>query len=236
MKIKYFLLLCFLMISFSGYTQTSSIELASKKQKKLFDRAKKDFDDQKYDKTQKKLAELLGQQSDIIEVHALMAKTLLETKKGDAAIPYLKFICENAPDFDPSSCYTLFKIYNIRSEYNNALKYISKFDQHLSAGHKLKEKIQRQMSLVRFRDSLIRNPKPFKPIRLDSLINSENLEYLPAMTADGQTLIFTRRVSRQEDFFEAKFKSDSLISVSPISDLNTDYDEGAHCISSSGFN
>jgi outer membrane protein OmpA-like peptidoglycan-associated protein len=234
MKTKYLFLFISLVISLSGFSQSMSIEQADNKLKKLYIKAQEDFRQKKYNKSQKKLKSILDKHPDIIEVNALMAKNLLDNKRPIAAIPYLKYICDNNPSFEPRVCYTLYKIYEQQYDYSNALKYIEIYNNNLSADHKLKPKVLKQRNLTKLRDSLITNPQIFEPIRLDSQINTRHLEYLPAMTADGRTLIFTRRISKQEDFYVATYDSDSLISVKELRDLNSQYDEGAHCISADG--
>jgi len=203
MKLKYLLLLISMLLSLVGFAQTVSIDQADIKFKKLYNKAQEDFQKKKYKKSQKKLQSILDKRPNIIEVNALMAKSLLDAKQPLAAIPYLSYICDNDPSFEPRICYTLFKIYNRQSNYTDALKYINIYDRSLDNDHQLKSKVERQLSLAKIRDSLHRNPQAFEPIRLDSQINTTHLEYLPAMTADGETLIFTRRISRQEDFYIA---------------------------------
>jgi len=234
MKLKYLLLLISMLLSLVGFAQTVSIDQADIKFKKLYNKAQEDFQKKKYKKSQKKLQSILDKRPNIIEVNALMAKSLLDAKQPLAAIPYLSYICDNDPSFEPRICYTLFKIYNRQSNYTDALKYINIYDRSLDNDHQLKSKVERQLSLAKIRDSLHRNPQAFEPIRLDSQINTTHLEYLPAMTADGETLIFTRRISRQEDFYIANYNEDSLVSVQALTELNSQYDEGAHCISADG--
>src|SRR3546814_16568134 len=42
------------------------------------------------------------------------------------------------------------------------------------------------------------SPVIFKPVNLGPSINSEHDEYLPAVTVDGRTLVFTRKDQRGE--------------------------------------
>ena len=223
-----------MMLSLSGFAQSVSIDQTDKKFKKLYAKAQEDFHKKKYNKSLKKLESILEKLPNVIEANALMAKTLLDMKRPLAAIPYLSYICDNDPTYEPKICYTLYKIYNRQSKYTEALKYIQLYDNSLDNNHQLKSKVTKQIGLTKLRDSLTRNPQAFEPIRLDSQINTSHLEYLPAMTADGSTLIFTRRVSRQENFYIANYHADTLTSVRALTELNSQYDEGAHCISADG--
>lgn len=71
--------------------------------------------------------------------------------------------------------------------------------------------------------------------KLGEAINSEHPEYLPTLTADGKTLIFTRRIKRQEDFYIAyKNEHGEWGTASNLESLNTPNNEGALCISADG--
>ena len=75
-----------------------------------------------------------------------------------------------------------------------------------------------------------RNPVDFTPELLPTSINSQNSEYLPALSADGNQLIFTRRINRQEDFYQSVKSNGTWQESSPIESLNTAGNEGAFCI------
>jgi outer membrane protein OmpA-like peptidoglycan-associated protein len=92
----------------------------------------------------------------------------------------------------------------------------------------------------------IKNPVDFQPKNLHADINTEFNEYLPALTADEKTLIFTRLIptgkrlydgslEMQEDFFvskkiNAKFQKAKALGAP----LNTYSNEGAQSISADG--
>ena len=223
-----------MVLSSTGYAQSVSIEQLNKKQKKTFQKAKEDYQKKNYGKSQERLLKILEKHPDVIEVHAILAKSYLDNKQGQQAIKHLKFMCDKQADFDPRACYTLYKIFDKQQLYSEAKHYINRFDEFIDDKHKLKTRVHNEKKLASLRDSLFNNPSAFDPIRLGAKINSQDLEYLPAFTADENTLIFTRRLSRQEDFYEAKLDGDSIISVTEISTLNTPLDEGAHCISPDG--
>ncbi|MDB5013873.1 MAG: Outer rane porin precursor, partial [Daejeonella sp.] len=82
----------------------------------------------------------------------------------------------------------------------------------------------------------VKNPVVFKPQNLGSSINTSDAEYLPVVTADEETLIFTRMKNRGEDFYTStKTKGEWNESEYLSKDINTDfYNEGAQCISPDG--
>ena len=80
----------------------------------------------------------------------------------------------------------------------------------------------------------VQHPVPYDPINLGPSINTQYQEYLPAITADDQTIIFTRRANT-EDFFIAQKNEDSWNPSIPLSSaINTPGNEGAQCISPDG--
>lgn len=76
----------------------------------------------------------------------------------------------------------------------------------------------------------------FKPENMGPSINSEVSEYYPALTIDGQTLIYTRRVRNfNEDFYVSKKTNGQWKSSESLSGaINTEQNEGAQTISQDG--
>jgi hypothetical protein len=91
----------------------------------------------------------------------------------------------------------------------------------------------------------MKNPVPFNPVSVGASINTKDDEYWPSITADGQTLMFTRQSSSnespssygliQEDFWISNY-SDNIwqkaYNAGPP--LNTRQNEGAQSLSSDG--
>jgi len=76
---------------------------------------------------------------------------------------------------------------------------------------------------------------------LAGAVNTPAPEYYPAMTADGQTLLFTRQIGGrtafegQEDFFTAvRIGPDEWGNVQPLRGINTPYNEGAPTLQGDG--
>jgi len=100
-----------------------------------------------------------------------------------------------------------------------------------------KTKAEKYLDDCAFALEITKQPIKFHPINLGSNINTANDEYLPTITADEQTLIFTRRIHDNEDFYISTKTPNGQWSTSiSLSDkINTsNYNEGAHCISPDG--
>jgi len=87
---------------------------------------------------------------------------------------------------------------------------------------------------ARFAAEAKSNPVEFKPILLSESINTTNSQYLPHFTIDGNKMIYTERVGRQEDLYISTLVDGELTKGEPIKGLNTPYNEGAHCITPDG--
>ncbi|TDW95712.1 OmpA family protein [Dinghuibacter silviterrae] len=77
----------------------------------------------------------------------------------------------------------------------------------------------------------------FAPVNLGDSVNTRASEYLPSLTLDGNTLIFTRNVNgNNEDFYESHRGPDGKWSLArPLEgDINTPDNEGAQNISQDG--
>ena len=105
--------------------------------------------------------------------------------------------------------------------------------------------VEKKMKTVAFRQHAYANPVPFNPQNMGAAVNTPNDEYLPALTADGQTLVFTRRFPRtgkttanspmEEDFYVSVKKNGEWGKAVRMSEpVNTYDNEGAQCISQDG--
>lgn len=98
------------------------------------------------------------------------------------------------------------------------------------------DKTKKYLADCEFAIQAIKSPTPYEPINLGFFINSTNREYFPTLTADGQTIIFTRVVNGNEDFYISKRKNSEWEKAEPLSNrINTpNYNEGAQSISPDG--
>ncbi len=80
------------------------------------------------------------------------------------------------------------------------------------------------------------NNYQFNPINLGDSINSDVSEYFPAISLDGNTLVFTRRVNgTNEDFYESTRTGGIWgMAHSLPGNINTNENEGAECVSQDG--
>ena len=87
-----------------------------------------------------------------------------------------------------------------------------------------------------FRAQAYANPVPFAPSNLGPNINNGNNQYLPSLSLDGNTLLFTEEVgARQEDFFKSEKVNGVWQTATNLGPpINTPYNEGAQTIAANG--
>ena len=145
---------------------------------------------------------------------------------------------EKAWEIDPNDSYrltyTLASLYKNNDRYDDALSMLKHFNTFKEVRPKQKEKAIRLEKEIQFTRETKANPREIKLERLSANINTLDQEYLPAFSADGQTLIYTRKIGRQEDFYISTYDGENFSLGMPLDGLNTDKNEGAHCISPDG--
>lgn len=130
--------------------------------------------------------------------------------------------------------------------YTDAVEHYDRFLQ-LDRRHKRwRADAERNIGIARFRLEAMAHPVDFQPVNLGPLVNSVDDDYLPAITADGKTLIFTRRSPRtaattattpeEEDFFLSRLDSSGRWGEAQRMPppVNSTDNEGAQCVSYDG--
>lgn len=130
------------------------------------------------------------------------------------AFPYYKKLVEINPDYDINAHTRLGEFYLY--EYNTEkAKYHFNYSLSKFKSPKDNKKIyyvKRKLEQIVFVEYAIKNPVEFNPVNMGKNINDEYDQYLPTLTADEQTFIFTSlipdtidfglKIQMVEDFFE----------------------------------
>ena len=181
--------------------------------------------------------------SNFIEPYLLLAivyDDLKDVSKMKAS--YRKAIAIN-PDFFPKTLLTLGKLEFASAEYDSAKKHLDKFITYTKMTRPLLSEAKALIKNCEFSAYAIKHPVPFNPVDLGDSINSEFDEYFPAITADGNTFLFTRKVKEyrdhgrpilQEDFYVSNLVNGHWTKAVPVKDINTSGNEGAPSLSPDG--
>ena len=130
-------------------------------------------------------------------------------------------------------------------DYADALIHYNTYLRYNPGPGKNKGIAAKNIANCKFAIEAMKKPLPFNPQSVGGGINTTDDEYWPSITADGQTMMFTRQVytnyfpsgiqGSQEDFY-VSFYSDNTWSkaVNAGEPLNTSQNEGAQTLSSDG--
>jgi outer membrane protein OmpA-like peptidoglycan-associated protein len=135
--------------------------------------------------------------------------------------------------------YKLAIVYHEGGFYKESLDAIQLYINSPQARKASMEKLARYQTSAEFALEAIRKPVPFTPYNMGPNINTPDLEYLPSLSADGKTLIFTSRSlvgeKQDEDFFMSRFENGAWTQATRLKGyLNTQLNEGAQCITADG--
>ncbi|WP_199140314.1 OmpA family protein [Pedobacter sp. ASV12] len=155
---------------------------------------------------------------------------------GKAKANYAKAVA-SAPTVEARVYYVLGESELLTGDYANAKKHFESYkQQYTGADQDLVKKATKYIIDCDFAVATLKTPEKYEPINMGFYINSANRDYFPALTADGQTIIFTRVVDGNEDFYVSTKKNNEWQKAQPLSNnINTpNYNEGAQSISPDG--
>ncbi len=216
------------------YTSTN------KKAISAFENAVKLFQSGKDDEAAKELLKAIEKDANFIEPHLLYAEILQVKKQSEKAIDeYIKAI-SISPGFNLNNFYNLATLEIGIGRYDDAKKDYERFLKKVHLNPDTKDIAERNLANCNFAINAMKNPVPFDPKNMGAAINSSFDDYFPAVTADEQTLLYTRNnrtetLPMQEDFLISK-KVDNVWQPANLigNGINTVGNEGAPCLSVDG--
>ncbi len=150
-------------------------------------------------------------------------------------IPWNLTLHDHATLGDRTNAYSLGNIEMKQGKNAEAMVHYEVYAKSNKISVDKKTKVEKTIKDARFIENAMKNPVPFNPKSLGDKVNTPQYsEYLPSLTADGQTIVYTARVNKQEDFYMAKKVNDEWQKGEPMTELNTEENEGAECISADG--
>lgn len=203
------------------------------KAKKAFDKGMEHLRAKDNEKALKEFTKALNIAPNFIDAQLFWAGVQYNLKNLEAAEKgFEKGIAMN-PEYNAGALYTLAAIEEKQRKLDEALEHYKAYVDHPKARAKLKAKSLRKIEVTEFAATAIKSPVLFDPVSLGKNINSQHAEYLPTVTADEETLIYTLN-NGQEDFYISKRVDGVWQKGVPISEINTRDNEGAQSISADG--
>ncbi|HLP32567.1 MAG TPA: OmpA family protein [Bacteroidia bacterium] len=224
----------------------------SKKAQKYFDEALNHYAMRDYAQAEQIITKALKADPDFID--ALLLQADLRSAAGDAekSISLYERIIQLEPRFYVAYYSLGLEAYRA-AQYEKALQALKGFMEFRGLKPSQVNQSRFIMDNCQFAIRSIKNPVHFNPINLDSNINTARDEYFPGITADEQTIIFTRLLVKggdvnsnkkntsnpymlNEDFYMSKKnKAQNWFPAFNIGEpVNTTENEGAVTISADG--
>ena len=236
-------LLFFSLFTFSqGSLPPGTYSSNNKKAVKYYEEGKKCYETRKDIEAEKLLNKAIQEDVNFIEAHSALAYLLMEKNRGKEAIPHFQKAVDINPKFFPRNFFDLASAQLILGNYNDAIKNYETFLKFERINPTTKEQAEKFLKNAKFASEAKKHPQPFNPINVGPGINTAEYEYFPALTADGNTFMFTRYIRQgdgvdapgQEDFFISKKTNNVWQTANPINSVNTMGNEGAPSLSADG--
>ena len=243
-QIKLIILIAgFLPLSFfSNIHGQTGLSTSSRKAIKAYESAEMAFRFEEYWKAEQLLKEAVDADTSFFEAFILLGELYEQTKADTSAIDAYRRAVELAPDKYPAAFFYLASLEVSNGMYDHALEHYEAYLSYQGTQEKNRKIAEKNVLNSRFAIEAMKNPVPFAPVNLGSNINTEANEYFPCLTADNQTLLFTRLVKdptsftgRQEDFYTSNWSGNKWQPATNIGPpINTVYNEGAPTLSADG--
>lgn len=122
-------------------------------------------------------------------------------------------------------------------KYDECAGHLEQYFRTAPKNSKTKSDAERLLANARFAAWAVKNPTPFDPQPLGDSINTPYDEYFPCLTADGNTLVFTRNdpaFTGDENFYRSRKINGVWQGARAFTEINTTDNEGAQAISPDG--
>lgn len=241
----YMLILLFVALQ-SAAQSMGPLSTKNKRAINSYEKALNHYQLMEIDQAAKLFKQALEHDPDFIESYIVMGEMFQRVNRHHEAVDAFSAAIEMNPDFFPNLLYYASVSCYYSGQYKLSTEYLEQFLTYRNISDKMAESARYQLRLSEYALSLKNNPVPFEPQDLGSNVNTQFAEYAPTLTADEQTLIFTRRQpssenefsysgDQTEDFF-ISWKEDGQ--WSPAENLgppiNTNRNEGAPSLSADG--
>ncbi|MFI5139902.1 MAG: OmpA family protein [Sphingobacteriales bacterium] len=203
---------------------------------KYFALANQSLDENMYDDAITQLQKAIEADDKFIEAHSVLGNIYRMLHRHETAVEqYLRVIKLN-PDYS-SAVYLRVGNEEIDiARYENARQHLEKYLTYPDITSANISYAQKLIADCKFSVYAMQHPVPFKPVNIGPGINTTDDEYNPVATADEKTLIFTRQINHNEDFYKSIKVDGKWQTATYLSDqINTpEYNEGSESISQDG--
>lgn len=233
---QYFGIILFLLtvsvgLQAQSYTTTKQLK---GKWKKQYEKAQGAARAEQFETAVSLLDRLLEAVPDFADGYYLRAGVQYELRQRVQAEADFEQLLTIAPDYPIRALYRLARTELVLGKYQEAAEHFTAYLAQNPKSEVRKNLALKLLANAEFAAKAVANPVPFQLTNLGPNINTDGQEYLPTFSADGEMLVFTKRVNGQEDFYYSEKTEDGWTPANPIVSLNTPLNEGAQSLSGDG--
>ena len=232
MRYLWILLLC---LPFSVLAQRQ-YATNNKEAIKFYTLANESINYQQYEKAADLLKQAIAADDEFTDAHYQLGSVYLYSHQyPEASVQYLKTIALN-PNFNRAVYLNLGNVNIMLGKYAEAKEALQHYLTFNEIQPKDRATAQKLIVDCDFSLQAVQHPVEFKPVNLGISINTNADEYLPNVTADESTIIFTRKIGNNEDFYQSKKLNGKWTNAVGLSaKINTpEFNEGAQSLTQDG--
>lgn len=226
------------LFSFNSIAQYSDADV-------LVRSAKKNFEQQKYENALKILDQAKRVDKYNIDIYFLYGEIYYSLNRLDKVVEVYTAATKDIGKKQPIMFLLLGNTLVTMGNYSEAKINLEIYLNSKNNNPKYLAHVRRDISVCNFAINAMKNPVPFQPENLGKGVNSKYDEYLPALNAEENALVYTRRIpklrptkyedSEHEDFFESRKDGDVWDDSKALGgNVNTQDNEGAQSLSING--
>lgn len=186
-----------------------------------------------FSKASQAYAKVLKRNPHFVEAKIKMAQIEYQSQNIDKAKQAYADIISEYTEYEPNIYLAYGTILKESGEYQESIVAFQEYLTLVPNGRR-NDRIRAEIEQMKFIVAAQKEKVEFKPRPLSDKVNTLGQEYEASFTADETKMYFTRLIKNQEDFYVAHIVDGVITSVSPLVELNTPLNEGAHTISSDG--
>lgn len=188
-----------------------------------------------FERSVKVFSKILKSEPRFIDARIQLGAALEELKSVDLAIDEYKNVLKIDTLYEPKVLKALGRLLKGKGNYQEAAYFYQRFSVLSTNNQDAKDASANEARNCLFIANTLVHKKEIQTQNLGPNINTQANEYLPCLSVDGQTMIFTRVVNGNEDFYQSHKNSQGVWEKAmAISELNTPLNEGAQTISADG--
>ena len=215
-----------------------TLQNTNKQAQKFYNDAMASIARNQYAEAGQSLKDAVDKDSAFIDAWLLLSEMFYDEGNFQKSIFSANKAIQLHADYSTRSYYFLAKSCWQLNQFDSCVDACNQYLSQKSTSPERKSEMEKLKRNAAFSKVALQHPVPFNPKPLGDLVNSTMPEYLPSITGDEQTIVFTRRTGSgrmaQEDFFSSEKINGQWREAVGMKDINTDYNEGAQSMTPDG--